>query len=418
MVKVTLTSWIIDTIFLVIYLFYLPPLLSSNKGYLPFLSFGQFLNQSNLLNAINFLKLPTWSRNYKSCFSPDSEVSCAQLIHSYETISNWEKIRNNLTLEQSEPHILHIKPQAGTGNMMYHITSGIILAMALNKTVIITKQIDGIFYPKSLRFLTKKYSGCNKRAHWPIMNYENWQRKESVELGNSGAHITVTFCYPYFLLMDQYLSKFTFSNFGIHFTYYILNYAAEISNEVKDIVFQLFNAIPQKVKVIGVHLRNHKSQSPFFITSIQKVESLIVPFLNDLFSNGLYIALATDNQNYINRLNLSFPNRLIIANVERKPNGAAISAMTDICLLMMCNKMIGTFRSSFSTNAAQRTLMRPYWIAMENPNLFRFTNSQAGIVSTIMENAKHDYNYILNFRARLYPSVEYPMRVFFRNLAL
>ncbi|OHT08893.1 hypothetical protein TRFO_22489 [Tritrichomonas foetus] len=362
--------------------------------------------------------MPTWSRNYRTCHDKKSEINCEQLLEAYSTIFHWDTIRKSLTLKEKEKHLLHIKPLAGLGNKMYHILTGFMTAFALNKSVEITNPINAIVYPDSVIVNMSRYGGCGAKTHRSITGFEHWQKKQANQLIESDLHLTVTYCYPYFILMDPYLSSFTYQHFGRHFAYFIFNFVAEISDDVTNIVFQLFKPIPKKMKVIGVHLRHYHGGSRFYVSSISKVNQLVIPFLKDLFHTGLYIALATDKQEFVNRIKIEFPDRLIIADVERKSDGNSISALTDICLLMMCNMMIATFRSSFSAFAAQRSMLKPYWIDMENPYLFQFTNSQAGIVSTIMENLPHDFNYVLNFRARLFPSIEKPMHVFFRNMAL
>ena len=416
----TIFSILIDILFLFFFTHYITPLVDFNNE----IKYPQITLKSNnklnelINNATSFFNLPVWSRAYVPCYSKKSEITCAQLIKAYEAVLKWKNDRNNAPFTHDIPQIVHVSPKYGVGNKLYHITTGILIALSLNRTLFVNKHIDGVKYADTLHDQIPGDQGCNKYKHIPINNYEYWQRKSAIEFRDApDIHITVRNCLPYFLLMESTFANYIYSNFGIHFVYYLLNYATDISDDIKEVVFKIFNSIPPNTKVIGIHIRHHNSRSGQFISSLEKIDNTVVPFLRDKFENGIYIAIASDSQTFIDHFKALFPNNLIVANVERKADGETDSAMTDIALLMMCNEMIGTLRSTFSCVAAQRAMIRPYFLAMENPYLFQFSSSQLGISSAIYESIR-DYNYMMSNRAKIYLNTEEPTRIFFRNMII
>ena len=390
---------------------YIYPFLQNITPLIESPSFNLVRNANNIIieKAIRFLNLPQWSRNFHSCSSQKSEINCAQLIEAYQTIKNWSEIGPN----RPSYAVVHIKPKCGIGNSFYHLLTGALVGFALNRTIHIVKDLDGIIY-NPLLSNTQSWN-CKQFGHWPIMNQEYWQRNTAESLKAANVHITTTFTYPYFLLTEPGLSTFIYKHFGIHFVYFIGNFLISYNEKIRNTVFELFNSVPRSIKVIGVHIRTHKSKSHFYIESQKKVQDVVIPFLNQLLENKNYVALATDWDIYTNLFKKVYPKNLIMADVSRNPDGNKYDAATDIFLLMMCNKMIGTFRSSFSAFAGMCAMHRIYYVSMEYPTVFQFTNSQAGIISGIYEN-HGDFNYYVNQRVKLFPNIESAIRTFFRNV--
>lgn len=359
--------------------------------------------------ATTFLNLPVWSRNYKSCKSKKSEINCYQLIEAYKTIKEWINVGTKRPIYAA----VHIAPKAGIGNGLYHIVSGLVAAIALNRSAQILSKIDGLEYNPLLKH-TQDLK-CKSFGHWPIKNQEYWQRNTYQSLKDAQVHITATYCFPYFILTEPGFSNFIYQHFGIHYTYFISNFAISYSQKVCDYVFNLINSVPTSVKIIGVHIRTHKNKLKHYIYSQEKVEKCIIPFLNQLLENKNYVAIATDWMLYIDLFKKTYPKKLIMANVQRKPDGDKYGASIDVRLLMSCNKMIGSYRSTFTSIAGMSALHRIYYVAMEYPKIFQFTNSQAGIISGIYEDEK-DFNYFVNLRLRLYSNVEPALRTFYRNV--
>ena len=352
-----------------------------------------------------FLNLPQWSRNYHHCYSSKSEINCAQLIKAYQTIKNWSI--NNLT--RSSSGVVHIQPNNGIGNSLYTITAGITLAIFLNLTAHIQEPIGGIDYHPSIK--TEGDFHCNQFPHFNVQNQENLNR----DFTNS--HIKVSYCFPFFLLVDPKISLFIYKHFGLHFVYYISNFATSINFNIRCSVIKMMESIPRSLKLIGVHIRSHKYKSDMFITKESKVKNLVIPFLNRLLDQKNYLAVATDWTVYENLFKSLYKKNLIMADLQRRPDGKKFDAAVDIEILMSCNKLIGTYRSSFSAIAGMRAMHRVYYVAMENPSIFQFVNSQNGITSGIYE-AFSDYTYYVNQNIRLSYNNENAVRIFFKYTVL
>lgn len=366
------------------------------------------ITHNSIEEATTFLNLPVWSRNYKACSSPKSEINCNQVLEAYKTIKEWSDIGAN----RPSYAAVHIAPKAGIGNGFFHIISGLILAISLNRSAQILKEIDGIQYNPLLN--RSQELKCKSFGHWPIKNQEYWQRNTYQTLKDAQVHITSTFCFPYFILTEPGFSKFVYEHFGVHYVYFILNFANLFSEKVSEYVNSLFKSVPASVKVIGVHIRTHKNQVRHYIYTREKVEKVILPFLNGLLEEKNYVAIATDWMVYIDLFKEKFGERLLMADVMRKPDGDKLGASIDIRLLMGCNKMIGTYRSTFSSIAGMMAMHRVFYVAVEYPNVFQFSSSQVGITSGIFED-EADFNYFVNTRVRLYSPLEPALRTFFRN---
>lgn len=370
-----------------------------------------FTNLTTLISKVEtFLRLPVWSRNYKRCYDPKSEITCAQLMKAYHTIKEW---KSYTAADRPRYAVLHVTPKAGLGNSLYHILTGVLAGIALNRSVHIKSSLDGIMYDDA--FVRNENYYCQQFGHIPIRNLEHWQRWTYNQLKTEPCHLNSKFCYPYFVLLDPGFAKFTYEHFGIHFSYYLLNFATPARPEIEQYVFELVSTIPRSVKLIGVHIRTHKKRGNAFINDFSQVERVLFPFLNDLLGSKNYVALATDWSPALDLFSKHYKNRMIITNVERRPDGNKYGAATDVIFLMICNKMLGTYRSSFSAIAAQRACHVAYYLAGEYPTLFQFSNSQVGITSAIYERL-YDYNYFASRRMKLNDITEEGIRMFYRNI--
>lgn len=295
---------------------------------------------------------------------------------------------------------------------MYHVVSGLLVAISLNRSIVIESPIDGFDFNPILNQGVKL--NCSPTKHEFIQNFQYWKKMDFHQMKEYNSHYSITYCYPYFLLQEINFAKFIYKHFGLHFVYYLSNFAESPSKIVFDVVMQLFESIPKSVKVFGAHIRTHSQFGKVFITNTERVTNLIVPFLKDKMKNKNYVALATEKDMYVNVFKKEFGNRLIILNIKRKYDGPKFDASLDILLLMCCNHLIGTWRSSFTAIVGMRTMQRVYYVSNENPNIFRMSNSQMGIVVGVHD-FKEDYNYNINNRAYLFPNLEESLRLFYRN---
>lgn len=378
-----------------------------------YLIIPKFAFQSLSLSQIySFLQIPTSYRGFKPCTSPKSEITCSQLYYAYKTIKGWTDSIPKINNSTVSAKVIHIYPKCGIGNSMYHVVSGLLVAIALNRPVIIESNISGFDFNPLLNYGVKL--NCKQVKHQSIQNFQYWRKMTFKEMMNYKSHYSITYCFPYFLLQEIDLAKFIYGHFGLHFVYYLSNFAETPSEVVYDIVMELFQSIPKSVKVFGAHVRTYSKFGDDFLTNSKRVTDLIVPFLKDKLKNKNYVALATEKTVYANLFQKEFGNRLIMLNMTRIPNGNKFDASLDILLLMNCDHLIGSWRSSFSSIVGMRTMKNIYYVCNENPKIFRMSNSQMGIVVGIHD-FKKDYNYNINNRAYLTDKLEEPLRLFYRN---
>jgi hypothetical protein len=96
-------------------------------------------------------------------------------------------------------------------------------------------------------------------------------------------------------------------------------------------------------------------------------------------------ALATDSSAIFSKL-LKL-RKFIWLQVLRQRDADHASALTEFAMLMMCDEMVVTHRSSFSAVAAVRVGRRPWTLERDAQEIYKLSNSQSG--HTINANAQH-----------------------------
>ncbi|KAH0791795.1 hypothetical protein GPJ56_004289 [Histomonas meleagridis] len=356
------------------------------------------------------MHLPTWKRSFQPCWSPKSEIKCSQLTKAYDTIINWEKKIQGIDYE--DHRIVDLLMKAGIGNGMYHAASGVLMGVLLNRAVFshynFTK--DGLLFPPSvpIKEPPKDYQRTFKQLltteYWPNLNY-------SVLL-NFHLPFKAKFLYPYQLLTDPDINYYTRAYFGVHFIYFLSNYFTYFSDSVIQFAQKQFKSIPQNIKVIGVHVRRHY-KGKFFIWNLDFLKRTLQPFLDDLHQNSKqYIFFTSNYDQYTTYFKERYQKRFFISEASKKEDGNKRDALNDMACLIMCDKLIGTFRSSFTTISAMRAMTNAYYMSCEVDSLFRFSSTQMGLFSMIVDESEN-WNYMANYRLRDEESYESGVRAFF-----
>lgn len=94
------------------------------------------VNESELSQAIEFLRLPTWTRSYRHCSHPESEVTCPQVIKAYRVIKRWQDTVTSMDNE-SRKYLIIQHPAKGLGNKMMSDIVGFAVALMSNRTVLV-----------------------------------------------------------------------------------------------------------------------------------------------------------------------------------------------------------------------------------------------------------------------------------------
>lgn len=402
-----------------------------SRHFSPF--FNDTYTEDELEHAIEELHLPTWSRSYLHCSNSKSEVTCAQVVHSYRTLNAYVEYQNKTDFLQNK-HVYMQHYYDGVANRMSTDTATFIFALYSNRTFTIES-----FYPcgnKSrlvgqafelhpvinVRFGNNKalddyFSRILPTAYyldtfdsWARNNYDSLQKSQNVLLVN----FLVFASFPY---SHYQLGKFLLDHFGIHATYFICNFLMHIPLSAIEIGRAVIEPIPNDIVLFGVHLRFHQPNF-FFAYDINRTLSIAIPFLQEYMDKKPTVfALATDSKHIEKGFKAAFPNNTLTTNARRKADKDHISALYDIALLEFCDKLLLTYRSSFSSIVAARTANRPYYIEKESPGVFRVSNSQSGMISMLYHQFDvHDWQ--VSRRFRLTPDDEYILRQYYIHLII
>ena len=369
-----------------------------------------YSSKQKFLDIINFFHLPTWKRNFKPCWSPKSEITCSQLITAYNTIVAWEKEVANIDFE--DHRIIDILMKAGIGNGMYHAVSGLLMGIVLNRSVFSHYNFTdaGLLFPKSVPI--KEQSKKDKRDFKHLSNMEYWPDLNYSVLLNFPLPMKSKYLFPYLLLTDPVINEFTRTHFGIHFVYFLSNYINYFSESLLEFVLKVFQSVPKNIKILGVHIRDHHKQK-HFIWNLDFLIRVLVPFLDDYHQNNKqYIFFTSNCDQYTKYFEDRYNNRFFVSEASKKEDGEKNDALIDIGCLMMCDEIIGTFRSSFTSIAGMRAMTNPYYLSAEIDYIFRFTSSQAGLFSMIFDST-NGYNYMANYRLKVDARYEDGVRAFF-----
>lgn len=369
--------------------------------------FSKSSHKTRLDDAIAGLNLPVHVRNYVHCSRPESEVTCAQIIHAWRIVKEWRDMQNVLNRTIDDTHVVHVVPLEGSANQMFHLITGGLLSIAFNRTMFQVRNLEGYHVPDdAVRFQPVT---CNK-SQLGLFYDKIWDKYKWEGLQKSKYHFTVTHTLHTRYLVYTGIGHFTTGHFGEHMIYFLGNYFIRINDNIFDHVMKFVGRIPKTTYLFGVHLR-YQGGYPFFIGPLDKVYKVIVPFLNEqLKKRPTQIFLATDSRIILNNMTDFFKDSLI--TLRYLPGTK--SGINDLAMLMNCNKMICSFRSTFSYLASALTLKRSYWYDRDRPFLLYFSNSQNGIISMLWESVKV-YSKRTNEFDHLMPGNENLLRRYFHN---
>lgn len=365
--------------------------------------------------ASYFFNIPVYSRNYVPCNHEKSEITCNQLIHSWSLVKEWEDSHRNIPYSIYDDEIVHLRPAHGSSNRIIISLTSLIISLVLNSTIHTTKQIkNGFFLPDFIN--TNPIGNCTKTTqykHIEITPQLLYQHK----LGNNKkkhTHYIVTNVLHIGFLIDARLGGFIYDNFGDHVVYFLSNYIARIDQNIINHILKSIAYIPRSICLFTTHLRYEKGLKFFIGTDLKKVADIILPFLVDqsLIKPSVFY-LESDSALVIEYMQKQSKNMFrSIVHLKGTKSG------TNVFVLLMCsNKLLLTFRSTFSFLAAARSLTTAYWFSVENPGVLRFRNSQCGIASMMWESLPL-YSWRLNDYSRLSKENEFLFRRFVKNTVM
>ncbi|KAH0792647.1 hypothetical protein GPJ56_003481 [Histomonas meleagridis] len=263
----------------------------------------------------------------------------------------------------------------GLCNSLLHGTTGAALAISLNRSLFCRLDLrkDGILYPKSfpIQKIPDNYSRKSKNSFM----LENWPDPFNYNtLLTYDKPIKQTVIFPSFLYTEPNFSYYLRSHFGGHLIYYLQNYFMYFSNSTIDYVQNEFKKVPKNLKVLGIHIRTHRADKAF-ITDETQLTKVLYPFLDDyIIKDKPYLFIAVTRENLFKMFEEKYGERVFTSDVKKRPDGRKADAVRDLACLMMCDRMVGTYRSTFSVLAGARALMRPYYVTMGVDYVFRFTS--------------------------------------------
>lgn len=192
--------------------------------------------QADIDWAIQYLRLPTWSKGYHRCDSKESEVSCYELVRAAKAIANWtKKISDSDNIGQVHVYITN-QPFPDRLSMLYH---GMQIAIATNR-----KLVTGLskFSPFSLPQIIEQAGPFETLTNLPTNHLfgcsDVSHRHLNLEIGNAS--------WPQVLYTHPAIAPFLRENFGFHAAYFLGNYLfgqieapdskCIISSDINDVV--------------------------------------------------------------------------------------------------------------------------------------------------------------------------------------
>jgi hypothetical protein len=360
--------------------------------------------ETELEAAISGLNLPTWSRSYQRCDSPQSEVTCAQVVHAWRTLNGW-------SISQRSPfsthhHFLVLHAFDGVGNRMSTEVATFVIALLHNLTYTVRgrfptqtgqwangqafdfhpsvsvvglsniSEIDEYFEPETVGFRLNSFD------EWYSYDFDNLVSTHETLYFDMLLYATMPYTNPQ-------LASFCYEHFGTHLVYFVSNFLMTFPSEAMEQAHLVFDTIPANVRAFGVHIRFHKA-GQYFTYTIERTFEVIKPFLKYEFqSQPTIFAFASDSSVAEGLIQHEFPGGVIKTSAYRRSDGDHRSALYDMALLEMCDERLLTYRSTFSYQSMARVGKRAWFVDKETPDVFQISNSQATSISMLY----HDFDF-------------------------
>ena len=347
--------------------------------------------------AIVYLNLPTWIRSYRHCSSPESEVTCSQVVRAYRLIKGWEETMSLVPVENRTYFVLK-HPNQGLGNKMTTDVVAFTLALMSNRSVLVTsncvtsegwKPEHAYSYPKSvftdvLQLPEVLHKKAREFATVPLDRYWSCFDVNKLLLSDRQFVGMDDLMYASMVYVNKQTAEFAWQNFGGHAAYFISNYFSRFSDNATATARKLLDAVPRNKALLGVHIRYHRA-GRYFSRGVQATMATVYEEIDKRLQNNtdMMIALATDSKGIVNAMQLKYGDRMIMTDSPRLRDSDHISAQSDMVLVMGCDTIIGTYRSTFSWIIVSRSGQRAWWIEKESAHCLPSSNSQAGCVSML-----------------------------------
>ena len=382
--------------------------------------------------AIEGLHLPTWSRSYVPCNSPQSEVTCDQIVHAWRVVNAWAK--NQTEPFESHNHLFIQHYYDGVGNRLGTDAASFVLALMDNRTVSIRgvyptsigESVGTSYVPHPAIHIVGKDPNCSEDAYFlrwvknsfTVWTFHPWYQYRWDPLFKVHRHLLIDYLlYAPMPYLNPDMAAFSYTHFGRHMVYFVSNFISQLPEVAVEAAREALRDVPQNVRVFGVHVRIH-IPGEYFAYSVQRTMEAITPFLMHVAQQQPTVfALATDNPEVEGHFRKLFGNLVVTTSAMRRPDADHESAMYDIALLEMCDECLLTYRSTFSYMVMARMGKRAWFFDKESPDVFQVTNSQSTIISTLYH--QFDPNdWQPNRRFPLYVESEMTMRKYFQYFML
>ena len=187
-----------------------------------------------------------------------------------------------------------------------------------------------------------------------------------------------------------YTSEYCRNHFGLHCSYFLGNYFSRFPSTIMMERKRILSTIPNNCSLLGVHARFHRS-GQYYSKGINYTVSTLFPDIDKRMNDfpNIHIIIASDNNKIIDSFVRRYGSKVHFSKAIRKADQDHVGAMLDMSLLISCNNIIGTFRSSFSYIVSSRFGNRCWWIEKESPYTFPSQNSQSLGISVLYHHRDH-----------------------------
>jgi hypothetical protein len=179
-------------------------------------------------------------------------------------------------------------------------------------------------------------------------------------------------------------AQFCWAHFGGHAAYFVGHYFSRFPAGAVATAAKVLEAVPPNRTVLGIHIRFHRA-GQYYSHDLNQTMQIVYEEVDRRVSanRGLVLAVATDTEDIKQRVITRYGERVLMADVLRKPDKDHQGAQVDMALLLGSDELMATYRSTFSWVVVSRFGRAAWWIEKEAPHWFPASNSQAVGVSIV-----------------------------------
>lgn len=352
--------------------------------------------EEELVTAIKFLNLPTWTRSYVHCSNPESEVTCSQVVRAYRLIKGWEDHNKDIPLEKRKYFVIQ-HPVKGMGNKMTTDINGFTMALMSNRSVLVTSNFptkEGVVFqhaysfppsvltnrsqlPKKLHKASRHFISVPTDIHWSCYDVNKLILSDEQFVGINDL------LYGPMIYVNKDTAKFARENFGIHCAYFVGNYFSHFPESAIKRAKEVLALAPPGKRILGVHIRYHRAGQYYSHGFNQTMPIVYEEVDRRLAKEDMMLAVATDNLEIKKMMFERYGSRILMTDALRKPDKDHRSAQNDMALILGSDIIMATYRSTFSWIIVSKSGRRAWWIEKEAPHWLPSMNSQSTGVSMI-----------------------------------